>query len=157
MPQPTRRQRAEGLIRQQGRLAVRRDLAQNACGELVVDPAQPGELVPPGGRVVAVHRVVDLVEHQPGHDPGQPEAVVAVEVRDADPGDVRGRDPGQQHLALGALPRVEQEALFVPAQEVPVVVARARRRLARRPEHHEFAHTPMLPAVITWTPRHCAA
>src|SRR6185437_15407262 len=51
--------------------------------------------------------------------------MIAVEVGDADPGDLVRGDAGEQHLPLRALARVEQQPLVVPAQEVPVVIARA--------------------------------
>ena len=77
----------------------------------------------PDAGIVRVHRVRHPVEGEPLDDAGQAEAVVAVEVGEADPGDVVARDAGEQHLALGALARVEEDALAVPAQQVAVVVA----------------------------------
>ena len=56
------------------------------------------------------------VEGQPLQHAGQAEAVVAVEVAEADPGDLAGPHPGQQHLPLGALTRVEQQPFVVPPQ-----------------------------------------
>jgi len=50
-------------------------------------------------------RVADPVEREALQDPGQAQALVAVEVGEQDPGDGRGRDAGQKHLALGPLPR----------------------------------------------------
>jgi hypothetical protein len=64
--------------------------------------------------------------------------VVAVEVGDADAGDLVRGDAGEQHLPLGALARVEQQARVVPAQEVPVVIAGAGRRLARGAEDDQL-------------------
>src|SRR5207244_7182232 len=72
--------------------------------------------------------------------PRVPQAVVAVEVAQADPGHVGGADTGLQHLPLGALTRVEQQALTVPAQEVSVMSAGAGRYLARGSEHHQLTH-----------------
>ena len=83
--------------------------------------------------------MLDPVEGQPLEDAGQAEAVVAVEMGDADAGDGRRSHAGQQHLPLGALARVEQHALGVPPQQVAVVVAVAGGGLAGRPEHHELA------------------
>ena len=79
------------------------------------------------------------VQRQALENARQAEAVVAVEVRDADPGDVGGRDPGLQHLALGAFAGVEQDPLAVPAQEVAVLVAIARGHLAGGAQHDEFS------------------
>lgn len=84
--------------------------------------------------------VRDAVEVDPLDHPGEAQAVVAVEVRDADPVQVVGGDPGAQHLALGALAGVEQDALAVPAQQVAVVVAVPGRDLARGAEDDEFAY-----------------
>ena len=105
-------------------------------------------------RVVDRHGVVAFVEG-PAHDHArQAEAVIAVEVGDADPGHGRGRHPGDRELSLRALPGIEQQALAVPSQQVAVVVAMPRRGLAGRPQHDEFAlaHTTGLPAD---RPRRC--
>src|SRR5215475_3367212 len=64
--------------------------------------------------------------------------MVSVEVSDADPADMAGRHAGELHLALRSLPRIEQQALAVPPEEVAVVVAAASRNLARGAENHEF-------------------
>ena len=91
-----------------------------------------------GGWEVRVHRVRHAVQRHPLHHAGQAQAVVAVEVREADPADLAGGDTGEQHLPLGALAGVEQDPLGVPAQEVAVMVAGPGGRLARRPQHHQF-------------------
>ncbi len=85
-------------------------------------------------------RVRDAVEREPLHHAGHAQAVVAVEVRDEQAGDVGGGDAGVGHLPLGALAGVDEQALAVPAQQVAVVVALAGRHLARRPEHDELTH-----------------
>ena len=90
-------------------------------------------------RITDLHDVRDLVQRHPLQHPRQAETVVPVKVGDADAGDLAGRDPGEQHLPLGSLARVEQQALVVPAQEVPVVIAATGGRLARRAENHQFA------------------
>jgi hypothetical protein len=83
-----------------------------------------------------------VVQRQPLHDPRYAEAVVTVEVRDAQPGDRTDRDPGVQHLPLGSLTRIEQETLVVPAQEVPVLRAFPGRHLTTGAQHNEFTHAP---------------
>src|SRR4029079_476569 len=57
---------------------------------------------------------------------------------DADAGDLTRGDPGEQHLPLRSLTRVEQQALVVPAQEIAVVIAAAGGRLTRRAEDHQL-------------------
>jgi hypothetical protein len=69
---------------------------------------------------------------------GHAEAVVAVEVGDAQPVDAVHRHPGVQHLPLGPLAGIEQETGPVPAQQVPVVVAQAGGNRARGAEDDEF-------------------
>lgn len=101
---------------------------------------QPVEEVLPARRVVRGHRVRHLVEVDPLDHPGEPEGVVAVEVGDADPVDVVRGDPGPQHLALGALAGVEEDALAVPAQQIAVVVAVPGGDLAGGAEHHQLAY-----------------
>ncbi|CAM5668278.1 hypothetical protein SVIOM74S_08144 [Streptomyces violarus] len=98
-----------------------------------------------------------LVEVDPLDDPGQAEAVVAVEVGDADPVQVVGGDPGAQHLALCALAGVEQDALAVPAEQVAVVVAVPGRDLAGGPEDDEFAYGHGGRAALSGGPLEAAA
>jgi hypothetical protein len=64
----------------------------------------------------------------------------------ADPGDVVRTDPGMDHLALGALPRVEQQAMPVPAQQVAIVIAGTGGNRTGGTEHKEIAygHVPMI-------------
>ncbi|HZU79586.1 MAG TPA: FKBP-type peptidyl-prolyl cis-trans isomerase [Acidimicrobiales bacterium] len=100
----------------------------------------------PAGRIVEGDGAGHLIERHPLHDTGKPEAVVAVEVRDADAGDGRRAHSGEEHLALGPLARIEQDGLVVPAQDQRIVVAGPGRRLAGRAEHHELPHRPSLPA-----------
>ena len=90
-------------------------------------------------REVDVDGMLHLVEREAEQHAGKPEAVVAVEVRDADPRDRRPGGVGQDELALRALAGVEEEHFVVPTQQVPVVVAVARRRLPRGPQHDELA------------------
>ena len=92
------------------------------------------------GREVHGQPPPDPVQAHPLHDAGQAEAVVAVGVGEAHPGHGARRDVGERHLPLGALARVEQEALAVPAQQVAVVVAGPGRHLRRGAQDHELAH-----------------
>ena len=87
-----------------------------------------------------MHGMLHVVERQPLHDTRYAEAVVAVEVGDAEPGDRGRRHPGVQHLPLRALPRIEEEALGIPAQEVAVLVALSRRHLTAGAQHNQFTH-----------------
>ena len=82
---------------------------------------QPGEILPAGTREVRVDRMWHLVQGQPLHDTRYAEAVIAVEMGEADPGDVGGAHPRQQHLALRPLTGVEQQTFAVPAQQVAVL------------------------------------
>src|SRR5205807_334289 len=107
---------------------------------VVVEGAAPEPVVEllAGGRVPDVDRMGHPVEGQALEDAGEAEAMVAVEVGDADAGDGRRRHAGQEQLALGALAGVEQHSFGVPAQEVAVVVAVAGGGLAGRPQHDEL-------------------
>ena len=69
------------------------------------------------------------VQRQALEDAGKSERVVAVEMRDADLRDLRGRHARQQHLALRPLTGVELESVTVVLEQVAVVVAVPRRRL----------------------------
>src|SRR5205823_10343961 len=77
-----------------GDLAVRVDRPLVQLRRLVerARVAQPVEVPATGGRVVGVHRMRYPVQGQPLHHPGYPQAVVAVEVAQADPGHVGGAD-----------------------------------------------------------------
>ncbi len=101
---------------------------------------QPVEEVLPARREVGGDGVRDLVEIDPLDHARQAQRVVAVEVRDADPVDVVRGDAGPQHLALGPLARVEEDALAVPAQQIAVVVAVAGRHLTGGAEDHELSY-----------------
>lgn len=85
-------------------------------------------------------RVGHGVEGHAREHPRQPEAMVTVNVCEADAGDhVRGH-PGMDHLALRSLARIEKQALAVPAQEVAVVVPGPGGDLGRGAEDDELAH-----------------
>jgi hypothetical protein len=82
-------------------------------------------------RVVNRHREVTIVERQAHQDARKAEAVVAVEVGDADPGDRRSGHIREDELALRALSRIAKDPFPVPAKQVPVVSTPTRRRLTR--------------------------
>jgi methylated-DNA-[protein]-cysteine S-methyltransferase len=62
-----------------------------------------------------------------------------MKVSDAQPGEVVRAHPRVQHLPLGALARIEQEALAVPPQQISVVVADSGGDRAGGSEDDEFA------------------
>jgi hypothetical protein len=68
-------------------------------------------------------RVLYAVQDHPGKHSRQTEAVVAVDMREADTRDLAGRNSCQKHLPLGALPGVEEQALATPQQQISIVVA----------------------------------
>ena len=80
----------------------------------------------------------DPVQRHPLQHPGQAEAVIPVEMGDADPGDLGRCDPGEQHLPLRSLTRVEQQSFAAPAQQIAVVVTAAGGRLARGAKNHQL-------------------
>ena len=82
----------------------------------------------------------DAVEHHAGQYARQAEAVVAVQVRQADAGDAGRADSRVGHLPLGALARIEEQPLAVPPEEVTVVVAGPGGNLGGGAEDHEFTH-----------------
>src|SRR5699024_5149584 len=92
------------------------------------------------GGVGDSYRVGDLVTGDALDGAGQAQAVVSVEVGDADAGDVGGCLAGQVHLSLGAFSGVEQDAVGVPTQEVGVVVASAGGYGAGGSQDEEFTH-----------------
>ena len=99
---------------------------------------EPREHLPVLRRVAGVDHVRHPVQGHPLQHARQAKAVIPVEMGDADPGDLAHRDPGEDHLPLGALTRVEQQPLAVPAQQVAIVVAAAGGCLARRAQHHQL-------------------
>jgi hypothetical protein len=111
---------------------------------------------------VQVDRVGHAVQGRPGEHARQSEAVVPVHVGEADPRDLSGRNTGVDHLALGPLTRIKQDALAVEPQQVAVVVAGPGRDLGGCAEHHQFTHgtespTPLpLPSSppVRWTGLH---
>jgi len=74
---------------------------------------------------------VHPVERQALDDTGEAQAMVAVEVRDADAFEAPRRHAGEQQLALGTLARIKEDAVSVPTQQVAIVVAVTGGGLAR--------------------------
>src|SRR5687768_9635900 len=102
---------------------------------------QTVEVLLPRRRIMRTDSMRYVVQGQPLHDSRYAETVVAVEVCDAEPRDRAGRDPGVQHLPLGPLPRIEQEPVLVPAQEVSVLGAFAGGHLAAGAEDDQLPQT----------------
>jgi hypothetical protein len=103
--------------------------------------AQSVEVLLPARGVVHEHRVGDAVEGEPLDDPGEPEAVVAVKVRDEHAVHGAGGEVPEGHLPLGPLARVEEKSLVVPAEEIAVVVALPGGHLAAGAEREELSKT----------------
>ena len=70
--------------------------------------------------------------------PGTAEAVITMEMAQAQPSHATCRDAGQRQLPLGPLPRIEQQPLAVPAQQVSVVVAMTGGHLTGGTEHEQL-------------------
>ncbi len=130
---------AEGRRLADRAVAADRPFRQSQCVVLVQRRiAQPLEDLAVLGRVMGLDLVRHLVERQPLEYAGQAEAVVAVEMSDADAADLARRDAGELHLALRSLARIEQDSVGFPPEQVAVVVAATGRHLARSAENHEF-------------------
>ena len=110
-------------------------------GPLVEDrgPSEPPQVVDARFRKVHVDGPLELIEREPCQYAGQAEAVVAVEVGDADGADRRARDACEQQLALRPLARIEEDRLVVPSQHVAVGVTIPRRHLCGCAEYNELA------------------
>src|ERR1700676_172321 len=100
---------------------------------------EPFEVFESAGREEHPDRVGHPVQRETLQDPGKTQAVVTVEVGYADVADRPRGAAGQQHLALGALSRVDEDGSPVPPQEVPIVVPIPGRSLAGRSEHDQPA------------------
>jgi len=100
-------------------------------------PQSVDELLGTRGEV-QVDRMVDTVESQPLQHPGEPQAVVAVGVGDADAGDGDGGDASERELTLRPLTGVEQDRLGVPPQQRTVVRALARGHLRGGTEDYQL-------------------
>src|SRR5690606_5250517 len=100
-------------------------------------------------REVDVDRAARRVDRAALQDPWQPQAVVAVEVRDADARDLRRRRAGGEELALHALTGVEHDELALPPQQVAVLVPRAASGHRRGAEHEQLvAHGATWPSAL---------
>src|SRR3954467_13859811 len=126
MRQALRRKNSEGPV---GHRAVGGYRYFPNIGDVVKCRGMPeaGEELLTRRREVRVHGVLHTVQGQPLHDARNPKAVVAVEVRQAQPRDAARRDAGPQHLPLRTLAGIEQNALAIPAQEITVVITMTRR------------------------------
>lgn len=100
---------------------------------------QPIEILLSTGRIMHGDWKLALVDRDAHDHPRQAKTMIAVEVADADPRNRCSRHASQGHLSLGALSRIEQHAVAVPAKQVTVVIAMSRRRLARSSQHDQFA------------------
>ena len=58
-------------------------------------------------------------------------------MRDEDFGDLRGGNVSVKHLPLCAFARIKEKTFRVPTQKIAVMIALARRNLARRAERDE--------------------
>lgn len=91
---------------------------------------QPLQVHLPRGRVVQVHDVSNLIGTETHQNPGQTKAVIPMKMGEADLGDHRRGEAGKSELALGAFPRIKQDAVLIPSQEVAIVVTVPGGRLA---------------------------
>ena len=64
-----------------------------------------------------------LIQADPLKDPGQPQAVIAMEMGQADDLNAMRRDAGESHLPLGALTGIEENTGGAPAQKTAALVA----------------------------------
>ena len=79
-----------------------------------------------------------LIHRHSLHDAWHTKAVVTMEMTQAQSSHTIYRDTGQRQLALTALPRIEQQPLAVPAQQVSVVVAMTSGHLTGGTEHDQL-------------------
>ena len=99
--------------------------------------AQPLERLPAARRIAHLHQVRHAVQRHPRQHARQAEAVIAVQVGDADSGDLAGSDPGEQHLH--SVPSPGPNSKPSPSSAgVAVVIAGCGRRLARRAENDQL-------------------
>ena len=122
-------------------IRTRVDGQEPNVGLVVVDAGavESLDVLLPLGRVDHGDRVGHLLQGDALQHPGQPEAVVAVEVGEADDVDAARRDPGPGHLTLGALAAVKQDAAGSPSQQVAVVIPRLRGHQAGCSQRDELA------------------
>jgi len=93
-----------------------------------------------GNGKVQVDGVPNAVEDHSRKDPGQTEAVVAMNMRKANAGDLSGRNACENHLPLRAFPGIKEQTLTVPQQQIAVVVSRPGGDLGGRAQDDEFTH-----------------
>src|SRR5207302_9042114 len=93
-----------------------------------------------GRGIVQVDRMRHAIQGHARKYSGQPEAVVAVDMRDADARDLAGRGTCLDHLPLGGFSRVEEQALAIPMEHISVMVAGPGRNLGGSAENNEFTH-----------------
>ena len=124
-----------------GHRAPRHDRGGNDHGLIVEDRrmTEPLVVLLACRRIGHPHRRLPPVECQALHDAGQSQAVVPVEMGDADLIDAAGGDAGHGQLALRALARVEHDADVVPQQEEGVVRTFSGRHLGGRAQHHDLS------------------
>jgi len=117
------------------------DGARADVADVVIDAraAEAVVVLAPRAREVDLDLVGDAVEADALGDAGQAEAVVAVEVRDADLRDLGHGALGIDHLPLCSFTRIEQEPVLVPPQQVAVVVPVTGGDLTGGPEGDDFA------------------
>ena len=140
----------------EGPVGDRAIVADRVClhVESVVEDARvpkPGEVLLTGGWVIGAKRMRCPVQRHALQHSWDPEAVVAMKVSQAQPGDGTGRNTCQEKLALGSLARVEQQALAIPAQQVSVVIAVACRHLAGGTEHDQLADRHASDSTVQFT------
>jgi hypothetical protein len=99
---------------------------------------EPRECLPAVGRVAGLDNMRDLVERQPLDHARQAKAVVSVEMRQADAGDLARLHAREEHLSLRAFSRIEEQPLAVPPQQIAVLVAALRRRLTGSSEDDQL-------------------
>ena len=108
-----------------GRLSPDLDRQQTQVGPIVVDAggAQTIDILLAAGRIDEGHRMGHLIQADPLKDPGQPQAVIAMEMGQADDLNAMRRDAGESHLPLGALTGIEENTGGAPAQKTAALVA----------------------------------
>ena len=92
-----------------------------------------------GCGIVHADLVRNAVERDALDQPGEPQAVVPVEVRDQDVVNAGSANTGHDHLALGPFPGIEEQTAPVPPNEVAVVVAVACRDLTGGSEDDQLS------------------
>ena len=104
---------------------------------------EPLQVMASRGRINQGDGMLDLIQGQTLNDPRQAQAVIAVKVCQANDADLPGLNPGQGHLALGALAWVEKNTFPVPAQKKTNVISMYCGDLTSSSQYGElsFGHT----------------